>query len=72
MLDEHKTETWSKNHKLKEEIVGLRCEVAELKKKIEEPAQASQFQLRLQTNRSAFIIISAIVLVLLQVHIIQL
>ena len=71
MLDEHKTETWSKNHKLKEEIVGLRCEVAELKK-IEEPAQASQFQLRLQTNRSAFIIISAIVLVLLQVHIIQL
>ena len=31
MFDEHKTETRSENRKLKEEIVGLRCEVAELK-----------------------------------------
>ena len=45
MFDEQKTETRSENRKLKEEIVGLRCEVAELKKKVEEPAQASQFQL---------------------------
>ena len=45
MFEEHKTETRSENRKLKEEIVGLRSEVAELKKKVEESAQASQFQL---------------------------
>ena len=44
MLGEHKAETRAKNHKLKEEIVQLHSEVAELKRKLEEGVQASQSQ----------------------------
>ena len=45
MLGEHKAETRAENHKLKEEIVQLHSEFAEMKRKLEERVQASQSQL---------------------------